>query len=45
MAHTGGDTRHDGGLERISLLFRREEEGTNFSVLRKGPGIRVVMEE
>ncbi len=33
------------GDERIDLLFRREEEGTNFSVLRKGPGTRVVMEE
>jgi len=33
------------GSERISLLFRREEEGTNFSVLKKGPSIRVVMEE
>ncbi len=33
------------GNARIDLLFRREEEGTNFSVLRKAPGIRVVMEE
>ncbi len=33
------------GDEHIDLLFRRESEGTNFSVLRKGPKTRVVMEE
>ncbi|PKN42289.1 MAG: hypothetical protein CVU59_13680, partial [Deltaproteobacteria bacterium HGW-Deltaproteobacteria-17] len=33
------------GSEKIDLLFRREGEAANFSVLRKSRDMKVIMEE